>query len=457
MANIPLTNFDNTNMPSNETAEATVLGCILIEPSCMSTVLIHLKPEHFFLKQHQDIFACMVTMDAAGASIDPLTVLERLKREGVFDEAGGKKYLFDLANSVPNTAHLEQYIKMVKDAYLRRVLINLSTTTIEKVSSEQEDSDLILDDVEQKIYNIRQGRASDGPSKISDIIVNDVFENLKNLSSPDREKYLGIPTGFSELDKTISGLNKSDLILIGARPAMGKTSFALNLASNIALRGKRKVLFFSLEMTKEQLAQRVLSAEACVNSFKMRTGDLSEGEWDSLGTATDALSSCELYFDDTSTLTVPEMKARVRRLKNVDCVIIDYLGLMKSGVKTDNRVNEVGEITRGLKLMAKDLRIPVVVCAQLSRGTEARGKSHRPQLADLRESGSIEQDADIVMMLYRPDYYKNDESSPEAKDDDSIPNLTKLLVVKNRHGEVRDIDLVFNPNNTRFTSLENRQ
>lgn len=230
---------------------------------------------------------------------------------------------------------------------------------------------------------------------------------------------------------------------------MGKTSFALNLASNVALRAKRKVLFFSLEMTKEQLAQRVLSSEAGVDSFKMRTGELSADEWDKLGTATDVLSDCELYFDDTSTLTVPEMKARVRRLKDVDCVIVDYLGLMKSGARVENRVQEVSEITRGLKLMAKDLRIPVVVCAQLSRGTEGRGKSHRPQLADLRESGSIEQDADIVMMLYREDYYKDNDEAPS---EDSVPNLTKLIVCKNRHGEVRDIDLIFNPNNTKFTT-----
>lgn len=441
-------------MPANETAEQAVLGCVLIDPGCLANVLVHLKSEHFFFRQHQEIFTAMVTMDASGVSIDPLTVLEQIKKKGIFDEASGKEYLLQLAGSVHNTAHIEQYVKMVRDAHLKRILISLSNETIDRVSVNNESPDGVLDEIEQKIYNIRQGRTSEGPTKISEIIVNGVFENLKNLNSPEREKYIGVPTGFDELDKTISGLNKSDLILVGARPAMGKTSFALNLASNVALRKKRKVLFFSLEMTKEQLAQRVLSSEACVDSFKMRTGELNESDWDRLGAATDALSECQLYFDDTSDITVPEMKARIRRLKEVDCVIIDYLGLMKSGVRTENRVQEVSEITRGLKLMAKDLRVPVVVCAQLSRGTEARGKSHRPQLSDLRESGSIEQDADIVMMLYRPDYYKDDEDKQDS--DDSVPNLTKLIVCKNRHGEVRDINLVFNPNNTRFTSLDSR-
>ena len=247
---------------------------------------------------------------------------------------------------------------------------------------------------------------------------------------------MGFTTGFSDLDRVISGLNKSDLIIVGARPAMGKTSFALNIARNVALKAKKKVLFFSLEMTKEQLAQRLLSSEARVGSQKMRTGQLTDNE-------------CDLYVDDTSSITVPEMKARVRRMRDVDCVVIDYLQLMQSGKRTENRVQEVSDITRNLKLMAKDVNVPVITLAQLARGTEGRGKSHRPQLSDLRESGSIEQDADIVMMLYREDYYK-DENPPE----EANANITEVIVAKNRHGPVETVELGWNPDYTMFTTLE---
>ena len=254
---------------------------------------------------------------------------------------------------------------------------------------------------EQRIYDIRQGKTVVGPSKISDVISN-VYQELYKLSMLEKDQYAGFNTGFSELDKRITGLNRSDLVIIGARPAMGKTSFALNIARNVAVYGKRKVVFFSLEMSKEQLAQRVLSTEARVQSTKFRTGNLSPDEWQHIAEASVFLSDVELYFDDTANITVPEMKARVRQLKNVDCVVIDYLQLMKSSKKTDNRVQEVSDITRDLKMMAKDLNIPVVTCAQLARRTETdKGRSKKPQMSDLRESGSIEQDADIILMLYR--------------------------------------------------------
>jgi len=236
---------------------------------------------------------------------------------------------------------------------------------------------------------------------------------------------------------------------------MGKTSFALNLARNVAAIGKRKVLFFSLEMTKEQLAMRVLGTEARVSSHKMRNGNISQDEWVRLGMATSALNDCELYFDDTSTITVPEMKAKTRRLGGVECVIVDYLGLIKGSTRTENRVQEVSEITRNLKMMAKDLNIPIVRCAQLSRGTEGRGKSHRPQLSDLRESGSIEQDADIVMMLYRPDYYSGEK---EDGDDAEAPrqdvNVAEVIVAKNRHGETGTVEFAFDGEHTLFLQLE---
>ena len=312
-------------------------------------------------------------------------------------------------------------------------------------------ADALLDMAEQKIYDIRQGKTVTGPASIGDVL-KDVYVNLYQLSSDDRAEYAGFPTGFSDLDRMITGLNRSDLVLIGARPAMGKTSFALNLARNVAVYGKRRVLFFSLEMSKEQLAQRVLSTEARVQSTKFRTGNLTPDEWERIANASVFLSDIELYFDDTSNITVPEMKARVRQLKNVDCVIIDYLQLMTGSKKTDNRVQEVSEITRSLKLMAKDLRIPVVTCAQLARRTEEKGRSHKPQLSDLRESGSIEQDADIVLMLYRENYYNTDDNDTPV--DEIRVDTAEVLVQKNRHGPTGSVGLAWNPDFTMFTSRE---
>lgn len=442
--------LDTLNMPFSLEAEQAVLGSVLLEPTCMPQVMLYVKPEYFYLPQHRAIFAIMVNIDALGGHIDPLLVLEHLKKEDVYDDAAGKTYLFQLSQTVPSTVNVEAYAKIVREKFYIRTLINVSREIIDSATSGDNEADILLDSAEQRIYDIRQGKNTVGPSRLGDVIVNEVYDRLHKLSSADGDQYKGVSTGFRDLDKVISGLNKSDLIIVGARPAMGKTSFALNIARNVAVLAQKKVLFFSLEMTKEQLAQRVISSEARVPSQKMRTGQLSDDEWIRLGEAATDLNMCDLYVDDTSNLTVPEMKARVRRMRDVDCVIIDYLQLMKSGARTENRVQEVSEITRNLKLMAKDLNIPVITLAQLARGTEARGKSHRPQLADLRESGSIEQDADIVMMLYRDDYYKN-----EREDGDDVnTNITEVIVAKNRHGPVETVELTFDAQFTRFTSVE---
>ena len=445
---------DDVNMPYSLEAEQAVLGSVLIDPSCITQVLILVKPEYFYLPQHRAIFTIMQELDALGNRIDPLIVLEKLKNEKVYDEANGKKYLFQLAELVPSTENVEAYSKIIREKYYIRSLINVSKAIIDEASNSNEQADLLLESAEQKIYDIRQGRVSRGPSKIGDIIVNEVYDKLQKLSSPDKDKYKGFPTGFIDLDKAITGLNRSDLVIIGARPAMGKTSLALNLARNTAMIGKKKVLFFSLEMTKEQLAQRVLSTEARVESTKMRTGNISSEEWAKLATATAILSNCELYFDDTSNMTVSEMKSRIRRLRDVDAVFVDYLQLMKSGTRSESRVQEVSEITRNLKLMAKDLNIPVVVLAQLARTTEGRGKSHKPQLSDLRESGSIEQDADIVIMLYRDEYYageKDDQPDPAER---SPVNEAEFIISKNRHGPTTTVKVAWNGDYTLFSNLE---
>ena len=448
-----LTSYDDVNMPYSLEAEQAVLGSILIDPSCITQVLIMVKPDYFYLPQHKEIFMIMQEIDALGGKIDPLIVLEKLKDQKIYDDAGGKQYLFQLAEMVPSTENVEAYSKIIREKYYIRSLINVSKGIIDDASSSNESADNLLEAAEQKIYDIRQGRVTRGPAKIGDIIVNEVYDKLQKLSGADKDKYKGYTTGFIDLDKAITGLNKSDLVIIGARPAMGKTSLALNLARNTAMMGKKKVLFFSLEMTKEQLAQRVLSTEARIESTKMRTGNISGEEWAKLATATALLSNCELYFDDTSNMTVSEMKSRIRRLRDVDAVFVDYLQLMKSGGRVESRVQEVSEITRNLKLMAKDLNIPVVVLAQLARTTEGRGKSHKPQLSDLRESGSIEQDADIVIMLYRDEYYSGEKDEQPEEPRPAI-NEAEFIISKNRHGPTTTVKVAWNGDYTLFSNLE---
>jgi len=453
--------YDEGNLPYSLEAEQAVLGCILVEPSCINQALIYVKSEYFFLPQHKAIFTIMQNIDASGGKIDPLIVLEGLKNEKIYDDAGGKNYLFQIAQLVPSTENVESYAKIVREKFYVRSLINASREIIDDATGTDEGADKLLDSAEQKIYDIRQGKVSGGPALLRDIIVGDVYDTLKKISGENADEYKGFTTGFVDLDRVMTGLNKSDLIIVGARPAMGKTSFALNIARNAAVMANKKVLFFSLEMTKEQLAQRVLSIEARVESYKMRTGEIHEEEWKRIAAATASLSHCEFYIDDTSLITVPEMKARIRRLKNVDLVLIDYLQLMKGAKNTENRVQEVSEITRSLKLMAKDLGVPVITLAQLSRSTEARGKSHRPQLADLRESGSIEQDADIVLMLYRDEYYETDKEN-QSDDDNSSQNtngisVSEVIVAKNRHGSTDTVKLAWNPDYTMFSNLEKYQ
>lgn len=444
----------NASLPFNLEAEQSVLGSILMNPSCMADVMIHLRAECFYLPQHREIFSVMVTMySEQNGAIDPVIIADSLTKSGKYDLAGGRDYLLQLANSVPSTANVEKYAKIVKEQYYLRTLIQVSQEIIEQATSGQGEASNILDDAEQRIYNIREGSESNEPTKISEVIVNGVYDKLQKLTGENKEDYKGIPSGFGILDKFTTGLNKSDFILIGARPAMGKTSFALNLAQNISMGARKKVIFFSLEMTKEQLAERLLASQAGVTSSKFRTGELSDDEWIRIGNAASAFNDVELYLDDTSSITVPEIKSRVRRLRGVDAIVIDYLGLIQGVGHRDNRVQEISEITRNLKMMAKDLNIPVICCAQLSRATEGRGKSHKPQLSDLRDSGSIEQDADIIMFLYREEYYKNEVDVEKQEDIDD--SSTELIVAKNRHGQTGTIDLVFDKEFTRFRAVDN--
>ncbi|MDR1410024.1 MAG: replicative DNA helicase [Oscillospiraceae bacterium] len=451
MADFQFSDFNQVNMPFAQEAEQAVLGCILKDPVCMSQVQIILRPEHFFLPQHQAIFAQMVQLETMGGKIDPLIVLNALIKDKIYDEAGGRQYLFQLAQSVPSSVNVESWAHIIREKAILRSLITVSQETIEAAAAQAEDADMLLDSAEQRLYELRSGKGSNLPSKLIDVIVSDVYPHLQLLSNPETaEEFKGLSTGFADLDSVIGGLNKSDLILLGARPAVGKTSVALNLARNVAGHGK-KVVFFSLEMTKQQLAQRVWSSEAAVEVFRMRApGHFGEQDWNRLSGATVALKDVELYLDDTSNITVSEIKARIRRLKNVGCVFIDYLGLLASDQKAENRVQEVSKITRALKMMAKDLNIPVVVCAQLSRATEQGGKHRKPGLADLRESGSIEQDADIVLMLYRTEYDPEGQDMPPMGEDIS---LLEIIVAKNRHGATKTLQFHFDGKYTRITQI----
>lgn len=430
-------------LPYSLEAEQAVLGAILIDPVCISEVVGLIKTKYFYVPQHKEIFEAILEMFNESHEIDVVTILEKLKERGVYDEAGGKEYLFRLSEAVPTSKNVSRYAEIVSDKAVLRELINASDEIEEMCFEGAGESKDILDSAEQKIYNITRDRDSKGFTTLSQAVISSL-DRLHKLSGEDRDFYMGVPTYFHDLDKLIVGLNNSDLMIIASRPGMGKTSLALNLAQNIATKGKRNVAIFSLEMSNEQLAERMLSSEALVDSQKIRRGDLNDSDWEKLAGAAGILGSTNILLDDRANITVSEMKAKLRRVKNLGLVIIDYLQLMTSGRRSDNRVAEVSEISRSLKIMAKDLNVPVICLSQLSRGPEAR-KDNRPLLSDLRESGAIEQDADLVMFLYREDYYNKECENR---------NICECIVQKNRHGSTGTIELQWLGEYTRFTSLE---
>lgn len=447
----PIFDFDGTRLPYSVEAEQAVLGSMIVDPHCINDVALSVRPEYFYMPQHRQIYLAITSMYELNQAIDFVSLLEKLKKDNVYDESGGKAYLTQLVQTVPSSANVLTYVSILSERYYSRALISAAQGIIKDINENTMDSAELIDSAEQRIYEIRSGRDVSGLVHIKDVIENETYDRLSKIADPEtHDDYVGIPCGIGDLDKKITGLNKSDLIILGARPGMGKTSFALNIARNVAVNAGKTVCFFSLEMTRDQLAQRMLSSEAGITSEKLRTGDLDAEEWTRLTQAGETLSKAEIYFDETSSITVQQMKAKLRRRK-VDIVIIDYLGLMHSAQRTDNRVQEISEITRSLKIMAKELKVPVIACAQLSRGTEMKGKSHRPALSDLRDSGSIEQDADIVLFLYRDNYYDTEKSADE---DISDPNKSECIIAKNRHGETGTIQLHWDARYTRFTSVD---
>ena len=436
------------DMPYSLEAEQSVLGAVLVEPGCLSELVEKLRAESFYRPQHRALFSEMVRMFTTGEPVDFVTVLEAAKEAEIFpSEQEAKVYLSHLMEIVPSVRNISAYVDIILDKQLVRSLLEISGEIMSEARESGAEGRLLLDSAEQHIYDLRQGRSAAGLVPISETILS-AYDRINKLAGPDREKYLGIKTGYSAVDRKIGGLNKSDLILIAARPGMGKTSFALNIAVNVAMKAKHRVAVFSLEMSSEQITSRILSCEALVESNRLRSGNLEENDWVKLAQTAQLLSGSEIFIDDTAGITISEMKAKLRRLRSVDLVIVDYLQLMSSGKRTDNRVQEVSEMTRHLKLMARELDVPVIVLSQLSRATESR-QGHRPMLSDLRESGSIEQDADIVMFLYRESYYQLQEGAPAPEQD-----TVECIVSKNRHGETGTAVLLWDGRHTKFYTIE---
>ena len=431
-------------LPYSIEAEQTVLGALLLSSDQLPTAIAHLKPESFYREQHRELYSIILRMFSSNEPLDIVTVVNEAVSAGVFETAAmARTYLKGIVENVPTVANFESYCKIVEDKYLLRSLMLASQEIIEAASEGGESAQNLLDLAEQKIYEIRQGREIAGLTRLSEIIVT-AYDKIQKLSGDDKEQYQGLRSGYSLLDTYISGLNKSDMIVIAGRPGSGKTTFAVNIAANVAKRNNADIAIFSLEMSKEQLASRMLSAEALVPNTSLSSGMISSDEWIKLAEAADALSRMPIYIDDTAGITVPQIKAKLRRMKNLGLVVIDYLQLMESPSFHNNRVNEVSEITRQVKLMAKELNVPIILLSQLNRSVESR-QDHRPMPSDLRESGSIEQDADIILFIYREAMY--DKQNPNQ-------SAAECIVAKNRHGSTGTINLAYLGEYTLFRSVD---
>ncbi len=431
-------------MPHSLEAEQAVLGSILIDSRCLTDIIGIVRAEDFYLQQNREIYEAIYTMFNFSQTIDPVTVLDKMKELGVYKD-NSRDYILQLMEITPTSANAVRYANIVRDKAMLRGLADAASDISETVQNQVGTPAEILELAEKKIYALRKGERGDSLEHIGTTL-HKVFDRLTELSESD-SSIPGLSTGMRDLDSKINGLNKSDLILLAARPAMGKTAFALNLGLNVAKKYNQTVAMFSLEMSREQLAMRLLSIESFVDGQKMATGKLTEEEWSKLSMAASSLSQTDIRVDDNPAITVAEMNAKCRRVENLGLVIVDYLQLMNgSGYSKggESRVNVVSEISRSLKIMAKELNVPVVCLSQLSRGPEGR-TDKRPMLSDLRESGAIEQDADEVLFLYRDEYYNEDSEDK---------GVAECIVSKNRHGEVGTVKLQWIPQYQTFTDRE---
>ncbi|HBG1841317.1 TPA: replicative DNA helicase [Clostridioides difficile] len=426
---------DMTRIPPHSVeSEQSILGSILLDKDAIITVTETIKPDDFYKEAHKIIYECMITLSNKGEPIDLITLTEELRKQGHLNDIGGISYITSLSTIVPTTSNVKYYADIVKEKSVLRKLIKASNEIINLGYSGATKIEDVLEQAEKSIFDISQEKTSDDFKSIN-LVLMDAYDMIEKLYT-NKSDVTGITTGFKDLNKKINGLQRTDLILIAARPAMGKTAFSLNLVQNAALKGDASVAVFSLEMSKEQLVQRMLSSQSSVELKKIKTGTLNDNDWPRIVDAMAVLSDAKIHIDDTPGIKISELRSKCRKLKiekGLDLVLIDYLQLMEGEGNNESRQQEISKISRSLKILAKELNCPVVALSQLSRAPEQRA-DHRPMLSDLRESGAIEQDADIVMFLYRDEYYHADSESK---------NIGEVIIAKNRHGETGSVELVW--------------
>ena len=428
--------------PHNEEAERSVLGAVMLNKDVLSEVLEEVSADDFYKESHREIFKAIWELYKNNTAVDMLTVCEELKKRKALEMAGGRAYIATLTAEVPSTVNAVEYAKIVAEKAILRQMIKTSEDITEKGYDAKMAAGEILDYAESGIFKIAQKRQKNDYAKIQDVLLTNI--KIIDAAAQNKDKIVGIPTGFKDIDEKTSGLQRSDLIIVAARPAMGKTAFALNIAQQSAVKAGSSVIIFSLEMSKEQLGQRLLAMQARVEMQKLKQGDLDRKDWDRITMALDELNNTKIVIDDTPGISVMEMRNKCRRLKaeqGLDLVVVDYLQLMSLQGKTDNRQQEISTISRNLKLLAREMDCPVIVLSQLSRAPEQR-QDHRPILSDLRESGSIEQDADIVIFLYRDDYYNENTDKP---------GVCEVNIAKHRSGPTDKVELTWVSRYTKFS------
>lgn len=436
--------------PQNTDAEASLLGAILIDADAIVKIADLVRPEDFYEERHQRIYEAIISLYERHSPIDVLTLSDQLKGNGFLDMVGGPSYLTELTNFVPTATHVEQYAEIVSQKSLRRRLIKASQDIVGLGYDEARSLQELVEEAETRLFEVSQRHVKQDITSI-ETILSESFDRLDELHK-DKGKVRGVPTGFRDMDNILAGLQKSDLFILAARPSMGKTAFSLNLAHNIAMKANEAVLFFSLEMSKEQLVDRMLSMESGVDAWALRTGNLTDADFEKIGHAMGALSEAQIFIDDSPGITVSDLRTKARReahLRPIGLIVVDYLQLMSGGSRfasDGNRVQEISEISRGLKAIARELNVPLIALSQLSRSVENR-HPQIPQLADLRESGSIEQDADVVAFIYREEYY-----NPET----DRKNITDIFIKKHRNGPTGAVELYFDREKQRFISVDKK-
>ena len=436
--------FLEKSLPSSEDSERVILGAILLDNAVIAQAVEHLKPEDFYSPFNRRVFAAMIALFEKQKQIDPILIGEELKKEGSLDAVGGTSSITNLTFGLPHFSSVEEYINVVREKSVMRNLIRTCNAITGEALAEEDEAENILDNAERMIFALAEARTRQGFSRIAPVADGVLARVKERFESGVSGGITGLSTGFFELDEMTSGLQRTDLVIVAGRPSMGKTALCLTLAQNAALQSNAVVAVFSLEMSKEQLVTRMLSSEARINAHRFRTGHLMTNEWERLAQAIGTLSEARLFIDDTPGISVLEMRAKCRRLaaeqKDLDLIVVDYLQLMSGGKRSESRQQEVSQISRELKALAKELNVPVVALSQLSRAPEARNPP-KPLMSDLRESGSIEQDADVVGFIYREDYYKPDTE---------IPGIAELIIAKQRNGPTGTVKLAFLKEFTRF-------